>query len=72
MKFGLFQLNGRFQGNNQCEIKQKMSKKNGVKTVKNVKLAMPILMQFSYGDTALIKITLYMRFLIRANKSLNY
>ena len=22
-----FQLNGRFQGNNQCEIKQKMSKK---------------------------------------------
>ena len=48
-------MNGRFQGNNQCEIKQKALKKNGVKTVKNVKLAMPILMQFSYGDTALIK-----------------
>ena len=50
----------------------KKCQKNGVRTVKNVKLAMPILMQFSYGDTALIKITLYMRFLIRANKSLNY
>ena len=30
---------------------------------------MPILMQFSYGDTALIKIKLYMRFLIRTNES---